>query len=114
MVNLATGLRINWGRQAGHTTLAIKILEEFPTSCLVVPSDKMPYNDLGRVPAHLRSRVWVSAPAESYAKYDIMEKEFEPLMSSDIVVVDPACRLSNWEIEPIRAAKWRKYLELSI
>ncbi len=110
-INMFTGVRVNWGHKAGHTYLAQLILETFPNACLVVPSGEVPYANK-KFPKALMDRVWVSAPQDPAAKRGIVLKAFAPLKGADILVIDGAERLSLWELEPLRMAKWSKYVQL--
>lgn len=113
MRNVDHGVMVNFGRRAGHTTLAKYILENFPNACVVVCSDKLPYHDLAQFPESVHSRIFVSTPQEAVGKKTIIEKAVEPLKSAEICIVDNARRFSDWELEPMRNAPWLKYVELA-
>lgn len=106
--NLDYGVRVNFGRRAGHTTLAYEILRRFPDACLIVPHEL----DAKRAPAEIRDRVMVSSPGEAHSKRAIMEKNVPVLCNAKILVIDGASRISKWELETLRAAKWDRYVEL--
>jgi hypothetical protein len=110
--NLDFGVRINMGRRQGHSTLAQMILERYPNSVLVLPTETAPYYHKQKYPKELHDRIWVCSPQEAVGKFEIMSRAFEPLKSASILVIDNASFLSEWELETLRAASWLKYVEL--
>lgn len=118
-------MKINVGRRGGHTTLAAEVVKRMPDrACTIVPNEAMPYahkQHLAKMLASLEDRIWVSSPLEAVhndgvagkvTKYDILERNFDPLAGKEICIVDGASHFSQWELDPIRLADWKVLVEL--
>lgn len=126
--NMDFGVRVNYGRRAGHSTVARRLLNQFDGSVLVVPTTNAPpFADEARHAAELKregredliERIWPSRPLDivsidgsGLTRQDVIEKTFAPLKGASICIVDAASRLSEDELEILRATSWRAYVEL--
>lgn len=120
--NMSHGLRVNMGRRRGHSTLARRILMEM-NAILVVPTMAPPFSDLQQHSAELKKlgredlikNIWPSRPLDivgDTCKQDVIDKAFEPFTGKTVCVVDAASRLSDDELELLRATTWMLYVEL--
>ena len=130
--NMQHGLRVFWGQDGAHKLFADILLVGISSSCLVLPSQTMPFADKQRHTKEIRgvcvsddryeeakSRIWVSEPLDIIpttesllVRSDVLEKTFNPLHDADTCIVCDAGRLSTDELELLRCAEWLRYIEL--
>lgn len=109
--NLSLGIRVNYGRRAGHTTLAAMILERFPEAIVVVPERQL--GIIRRYAPMHTDRIIPARFPDTHEKFAIMSKSEGPWNEASICVVDNASMFTEWELAPLRSAYWDHYIELA-
>lgn len=127
LFNMVNGIRIDLGRQGGHTTFA-QVFALTIGACVVTPSEAhlkrlQNVNKLFRIPSEhkdliavyaetLRTSSMVSRPIEPDRGAEIILKTIDPLVNNRICIIDSASLLPVSELELFRAAEWDLLVEL--
>lgn len=118
--NVDYGIRVNFGRRQGHTTLAQMLASEFDDVVVIVHHEEDEKRFVKPNTELLQPRVWVSRPldivpqeASGWSRDDVVNRAYPPLKDARVCVVDGASGMSLDELELLRAAKWGAYIELS-